>query len=87
MLPQPEFKTVHEHLHRLALGERSERKIIPEIVRLNAHKQPAGAQDTEHCVQRIERRREVHQHGLAGDNVEAAVGKWQLSGVTLLKGK
>ena len=87
MLPQPEFKTAHENFHRFVLGERSEGEIIPKIVRFNADEKSAGPQDAEHFAQGFERLREMHQHGLAGDDVEAVVGQRQLGGVALMEGK
>src|SRR5450432_842895 len=84
MLPQPEFKAAHERLHRIVPGERGEGHIVPKVVRLNTHEESARAQDAEHFAYRIQRLRKAHEHGLAGDDVEAVVGKRQLGGVALV---
>jgi len=85
MLSQPEFKLPHEGFHRLGLRQRVIPEIIPEVVGFHTHEESAGTQDAQHFAQGVEGLGEMHEHGLAGDGVEAGVGQGQLGGVAWLE--
>src|SRR6185369_12190061 len=66
-------------------SQRGNRKVVPEVVRLDAQQKSARAQDAEHFPQGIQRTWQMHQHCLARDYVERVVGQRQIGGVALLK--